>query len=105
MGRYGADLTFSRPFFYHQIWNDANAVREYIGATNQWYNIDGVQLKQKPCDRKGRLQRGSQSVAWTTSTLMKNTCNTGCDCNYPYVTFRLHFHHFDRFELDLRGRT
>ena len=23
----------------------------------------------------------------------------------PYVTFRLNFHHFDRFELDLRGHT
>ena len=22
-----------------------------------------------------------------------------------YVTFRLNFHHFDRFELDLRGHT
>ena len=48
------------------IWNDANAVREYIGATNQWYKIDGIQLKQKPCDRPGRIQRGSLNVRTST---------------------------------------
>ena len=26
-----------------------------------------------------------------------------CDSGNAYVTFRLNFHHFDRFELDLRG--
>lgn len=47
------------------------------------YNVDGVELKQKPCDRPGRKQSGSESVSWTTSTLMKNTCGNVCDCNYP----------------------
>lgn len=65
------------------IWADSNAVREYIGATIQWYNLDGIQLKQKPCDRAGRRQKGSLNVSWTTPTLMKNTCSNVCDCNYP----------------------
>lgn len=65
------------------IWNDQNAVREYILATTKWYNVDGVELKQKPCDRPGRKQSGSETVAWTTSTLMKNTCGNVCDCTYP----------------------
>ena len=67
------------------IWADSNAVREYIGATIQWYNLDGIQLKQKPCDRAGRRQKGSLNVSWTTPTLMKNTCSNVCDCNYPWV--------------------
>jgi len=65
------------------IWSDSNAVQEYVGATNAFYKLDGIQLKQKPCDRKGRLQRGSETVSWTTSALMKATCSTGCNCDYP----------------------
>jgi hypothetical protein len=54
-----------------------------VPARPDRYKLDGVSLKQKPCDRAGRKQKGSEAVPWTTSTLMKNTCSAVCDCNYP----------------------
>ena len=42
-------------------------------------------------------------VGDTTNTCGEMVDRSGIDLPGGYVTFRLDFHHFDRFELDLRG--
>merc|ERR1711865_986475 len=64
------------------IFKDPRKVGEYVLATTKWYHIDGVKLVQAACNPKWN-KGGSQSVSWTDPTLMKYTCGTGCDCNYP----------------------
>ena len=65
------------------IWEDSNAVQEHVGATIAYYKLEGATLKQKPCDRVGRRQKGSLIVPWTTPKLMSTICTTGCGCTYP----------------------
>lgn len=65
------------------IWEDSNAVQEYVGATIAYYKLEGATLKQKSCDRVGRRQKGSLIVPWTTPKLMSTICTTGCGCTYP----------------------
>lgn len=65
------------------IWKDQNAVNNYVAATLEWYNVNGLKLKQSRCDQAGRKQEGSAKVSWTLPNLMKNTCDALCNCVYP----------------------
>ena len=67
------------------MWQDSNAVAEYVNATLEYYHPGRLlyNFKQKPCERADRKQKGNRTVPWTNPRLMSVTCTTRCNCTYP----------------------
>ena len=74
------------------IWDDTNAVQEYVAAVINFYSTEPqddatgleVELLNSLCDHTGaRASNKTQRAPWTSPDLMKYTCGAVCGCSYP----------------------
>ena len=90
MGRYGADLTFLRPFFTFRS-DDFAPVTFSEGNDPAVFAVQSV-LDDMPGTYKQKFHHEAKVVTVPSAPL-------------GYGTFRLKFHHFDRIELNLHRHT